>query len=305
MVTSSPSLVMPRLRQTSRSAIFAAGAAAARTVGRLTLCRESPLPAVLIFTPVSVFRRAANFFGGDAVGRAEEEASRSGVGVGCKSAGGRAQKRGSGRAIPRPGTRSSARPAGRPSSSACRRARGEVGVRCREPQEGSGGVGDASKPGGRAGESWRSGRCMETRDQSSMRAGLLSCEAAIVALIASRLEVGGVRRTVVGDSGGEAGGVRASLERRLALLGRACLAGLRPRSSTCASGGLRSRVSTGAAEDGAGMTCTSSRARASGALVEPEPRRTGAITGVGEAVRRRPSRLPRWSSRPPLSWPRR
>lgn len=75
---------------------------------------------------------------------------------------------------------------------------------------------------------------------------------------------GGERSTDVGERGGEAGGVRASLESRLALPGRACLDGLRPRAST------------GAARAVAGGARPISRALASGSQSAPEPKRIGA-----------------------------
>lgn len=138
-----------------------------------------------IFTPTSVFRRAAGFLGG------VENGDAGGAGADGMSAGRRPQNKGSGSAKPRLGTRSSAKPAGSPSSFACRRARGEVGVRCRGPLLSSGGVGEVSKPGGRTGEMLRRGLSMEAGEQSSMSVGLFSWMASRAALASSRLQGGG------------------------------------------------------------------------------------------------------------------
>lgn len=225
--------------------------------------------------PAKVFRRAAGGLGlGDAKGTS---------GGGCVAADGRSagclgQKSVAGSS--RQGTMSSARPAGRSCPASWGRARGGVGVRCRLPLHWSGGVGDASKPGGRSGEMSRSGRCIVAGKHSSMSTGLRTWDATAAACASSRFGAGGVRSTVVGDSGGDAGGVRASLDMRLAEAGRDCLTGLQPRAPTAAVAGV------------VGWRGSSSLARTVVALKEPEPRSTGAAprtTGRSGISRRRPS----------------
>ena len=173
-VTSSPSLVMPRLRQTRRSATFATGAAGVRLEGRLIRCREIP-PSLEILMPAKVFRRAAGGLGlGDAMGASEGCTDVSGRSAGCfeqKSVAGSSRQ----------GTTSSAKPAGRSCPASTRRARVGEGVRCRLPLHWRGGVGEASKPGGRIGDMSRRGRCIMVGEQSSMSAGLRFWEAAAAA----------------------------------------------------------------------------------------------------------------------------
>lgn len=94
-------------------------------------------------------------------------------------------------------------------------------------EEGSGGVvevvGEASKPGGRAGDIWGSGETMWAGEQMAT-ASLTTAGIEDVAVGASRLEPGVAGSTDVG----EVGGVRLSLDRRRPARGDVCAPGCAP-----------------------------------------------------------------------------
>lgn len=92
------------------------------------------------------------------------------------------------------------------------RAEADVGVRQGETEETRGGVDDDSNPGGLDGD--RRGRNMVDGEQSSLTARLgeqLGRGCRLALLLLERISDGS---TVVGESGGEAGGVRLSIDLR-------------------------------------------------------------------------------------------
>lgn len=80
-------------------------------------------------------------------------------------------------------------------------------------------MGDASKPGGLDGEGVLGGRSMTIGEQKSIRSGQPEASMDGDALVVSRLERGDGFSTEVGESGGEAGGLRPSKDRRRPALG--------------------------------------------------------------------------------------
>lgn len=82
------------------------------------------------------------------------------------------------------------------------------GVRCRGPSQHRGGVGDVWKPGGLEGD--RRGSTRDAGAQSSSKAWLGAWLARGEVEGTTRLDIRHGGRTVVGDNGGDIGGVRSS-----------------------------------------------------------------------------------------------
>lgn len=78
----------------------------------------------------------------------------------------------------------------------------------------SSGVGEFSKPGGHGDVITGDGTSMRFGEHSDRRIGLAEVVAFVLAAALSHLDRGDTNRTKVGESSGDAGGVRFSLERR-------------------------------------------------------------------------------------------
>lgn len=89
-------------------------------------------------------------------------------------------------------------------------------MRWKGPLDISGGVGEASNPGGFAGES--RGRSSEVGETSSTRAALTVAGTSVALPRLPRLKEGVAGNTVAGERGGDAGGVRLSKDLRLAVV---------------------------------------------------------------------------------------